>query len=214
MPRQPILVQRANQASAAQLAASITGQEELKASQHVDVALLTASELPQELREAVFALWERNMRTLYVESSFGWDPTSKERELFHTTSRFIVVCPTDNASMISQSDVIAYTMFRFDREDGQNVVYCYELQVHEKAQRMGLGKYLMQQLASIGRTWHMKKIMLTCLKANSAAKRFYITSGFELDPTSPEYISSDEEIDEGQIDETVNVDYEILSVLL
>ncbi|OCH95791.1 hypothetical protein OBBRIDRAFT_787999 [Obba rivulosa] len=201
-------------ASAIQLAASLVDQEKLKTLWNIDVSILTSTELLLGQQEAVFTLWEKNMHSLYVDSSFGWDPPSKKRELFHPLSRFIVLHQIDDSASVGslQKDLIAFAMFRFEREDGQNELYCYELQVHEKTRRMGLGRYLMQQLASIGRNWHMEKIVLTCLKANVNARSFYVASGFELDPTSPEYVSADEDGETSQ--NNVVADYEILSRLL
>jgi N-alpha-acetyltransferase 40 len=56
---------------------------------------------------------------------FGWDPVSKQRELFDPLSRFILVHQQSqnlgdgNAS----KRLVAYTMFRFDMEEGEEVVY-------------------------------------------------------------------------------------------
>lgn len=48
----------------------------------------------------------------YVGSSYGWDPRSKKKELFHAESRFILVHQTEAPGLL-----IAYTMFRFDDEE-------------------------------------------------------------------------------------------------
>jgi hypothetical protein len=65
----------------------------------------------------------------YVDSSFGWDPTSKRRELFDSASRFVLVRqigpPESVESQPISKPLIAYTMFRFDREARENVVYWY-----------------------------------------------------------------------------------------
>ena len=92
--------------------------------------------------------------------------------------------------------LVAYTMFRFDREDGEDVVYwyvnsgavlcirvyllfffSYELQVSKDAQQRGIGRMLMQLLSHIGGKWGMRKVMLTALKRNTAALRFYQSAG-------------------------------------
>lgn len=58
----------------------------------------------------------------YVNSSFGWAPRSKKQEMFDARSRFIIAYQED-----SPTNIVAYTMFRFDREEHQDVVYWYAL---------------------------------------------------------------------------------------
>lgn len=133
----------------------------------------------------------------YVNSVFGWDPVSKRQELFDPLSRFILVRqkPQELNNDHTPKQLVAYTMFRFDREEGEEVVYwcvnlntdpeasvhpnfsSYELQVSKNAQKRGLGKKLTQQLADIGSKWGMQKVMLTALKRNTAAIGFYKSTG-------------------------------------
>jgi N-alpha-acetyltransferase 40 len=61
----------------------------------------------------------------YVDSSFGWDPTSKRGELFDSASRFVLVRQIGPPKSVESQPLIAYTMFRFDREARENVVYWY-----------------------------------------------------------------------------------------
>jgi ribosomal protein S18 acetylase RimI-like enzyme len=56
--------------------------------------------------------------------------------------------------------------------------FSYELQVSKDAQQRGLGKTLTQQLSNIGSKWGMRKVMLTALKRNTAALRFYQSTGY------------------------------------
>ncbi|KIK28487.1 hypothetical protein PISMIDRAFT_673495 [Pisolithus microcarpus 441] len=116
------------------------------------------------------------MYTLYVNSSFGWAPRSKKQEMFDARSRFIIAYQEDTPTL-NPPNIVAYTMFRFDKEEHQNVVYCYELQVSESARHCGLGKLLTQKLSDIGATWGMEKVMLTVFKANQSAFSFYSSVG-------------------------------------
>ncbi|KAI9508779.1 acyl-CoA N-acyltransferase [Russula earlei] len=125
------------------------------------------------------------MRQMYTKSSMGWDPPSKKRELFHLNSRF--------------PPIVAYSMFRFDVEDGECVLYCYELQVSRLVQRGGIGKTLMECLYNIARRWSMQKVMLTVFKQNQTAFLFYRAIGFNV------------ESDEEWVDEEEDVDYWIMS---
>ncbi|KAG6845785.1 hypothetical protein H0H87_003839 [Tephrocybe sp. NHM501043] len=134
-------------------------------------------------------------------SSFGWNPTSKQDELFHRLSRFILIYAAD--------DLVAFTMFRFEYEDKEELLYCYELQIRESHWRKGLGKLLIQILERIGVEWGMEKVMLTVFKVNEDAIKFYHALGFTMDESSPGYLEEDDDMDTVE-----GVDYEILSMRL
>ncbi|KAI8980654.1 acyl-CoA N-acyltransferase [Trametes punicea] len=177
-----------------------------------DVPSLTAGEQKQ-----IWDLWEANMRSLVESSSFGWNPKKKRKELFHRNARFILVYDGDRAAQNGGTDrPIAFSMFRFERDQGEDLLYCYELQVSQAFRRSGLGHFLVDKLTEIGKHYGMSKIMLTVLKGNIDARRFYSKAGFELDPTSPEYESPSEELEElsDNGDEEATYDYEILSKVL
>ncbi|KAJ3480871.1 hypothetical protein NLI96_g8047 [Meripilus lineatus] len=125
----------------------------------------------------------------------GWDPESKKEELFHSESRFIISRLNDETS---GERIAGFVMFRFEKDYGQKLLYCYELQISPTFQRSGLGRFFVQCLTRLASHWHMDVVMLTVLKVNEAAMKFYEAMGFERDPVSPEP-------EEG-------ADYEILSV--
>lgn len=214
-------VRRANKASAAELSQS------LESSSNFMCEVRATSDLSADERAAIWATLQDNMQDMYVDSSWGWDPAAKQEELFHTYSRFILarnqdVITNDTTNEAGQRPIIAYVMFRFDREEDEDVAYCYELQVCKDMRRSGLGRFLMHQLQSISTRWHMEKVMLTVFKHNSIARQFYTRLGFEVDETSPEYEASDdagnEDEDEdgltGEGDDEEEYDYEILSLSL
>lgn len=105
--------------------------------------------------------------------------------MFDPLSRFILargLSKSIDPAAFSCTPVVAYAMFRFDREAKQNVVYwcahffaavkapcyivhhSYELQVSVAARRLRLGQHLMKQLERIGRGTGMSKVMLTVQK--------------------------------------------------
>jgi len=64
----------------------------------------------------------------YATSSFGWDPSSKKEEMFHPQARLVLCERCDDAfsssePFPSESRIVAYTIFRFEREAKQDVVY-------------------------------------------------------------------------------------------
>ncbi|PFH54539.1 hypothetical protein AMATHDRAFT_135022, partial [Amanita thiersii Skay4041] len=153
------------------------------------ISVVHASELGDHDRESIWSIFETNMHDAYINSSFGWEPEHKIKELFHPLSRFLLV---------SRERIVAYCMLRFEVEESEAIVYCYEVQVSPAIQRMGLGKRLMQLVLQIATVWHMDRIMLTVFKSNKGAFELYRGLGFRVDETSP-----------GQCGE--EVEYEILS---
>jgi len=142
-------------------------------------------------------------------SSFGWDPNSKCTEIFHKKSRFLVYSCANSEEQAElkweSSEVAAFACFRFEGDPDlggtiREVLYCYELQVAAALQGSGLGSVLLAQMERIGRCWGMERVLLTVLKENTRALRFYSRKGFQIDDTSP---APDEAMD-----------YEIMALLL
>ncbi|EJD55613.1 acyl-CoA N-acyltransferase [Auricularia subglabra TFB-10046 SS5] len=205
-------VTEANKASAAQLQGSVPSPRELNNDSYT-FELFKASSLSPAHRTAVWRIFEENMRSKYTASSFGWDPPQKKRELFHKDSRFIL-------AHSSSGELAAFTMFRFDTEEGMNgdedaVVYCYELQVSSRTRKLGLGAALMRDLESLARDWKMLKVMLTCFLTNVDAMAFYKRVGFSVDPISPSQQQNSEGDEDDEWEDEASseapADYEILS---
>ena len=54
----------------------------------------------------------------------GWDTEDKRSELFHADSRFIVVYrEPDSEDEKIQNELLGFAMFRFDFEQGENIIY-------------------------------------------------------------------------------------------
>lgn len=122
----------------------------------------------------------------------GWDPPSKKLELFHSDSRFVLLRRSQAQDGLEhlheELPILAYSMFRFDMEDDECVLYwygrlsmssysswgthllcSYELQVSQSAQRSGMGKTLIECLCDIARQWNMRKVMLTVFKGENVS---------------------------------------------
>jgi len=70
-------------------------------------------------------------------------------------------------------DPVAFLCFRFVLEGALEVLYVYELQLEERAQRRGLGRHLMMCAELAARKLGMQAVVLTVLKANASALAFY-----------------------------------------
>ena len=60
----------------------------------------------------------------------GWDPPSKKKELFHRNSRFVLLRRSQaqdglelDQQLHEELPILAYSMFRFEMEVGECVLY-------------------------------------------------------------------------------------------
>ncbi|KAL7414834.1 acyl-CoA N-acyltransferase [Mrakia frigida] len=172
-----------------------------------DLTVRRAPYTPAE-KTSIFSIFSSNMKSFYVDSSFGWKPLVKKAELFHSQARYIVARRSPSSF---SGEVAGYLGWRFvvdeTVEGGEDaVVYLYELSISPKHQKMGLGRILVEGVEELGRKAGMKKVVLTSLKKNLGAVAFYSRMGYEIDPTSPSRSEPDEDQNE--------FDYEILSKTL
>jgi ribosomal protein S18 acetylase RimI-like enzyme len=141
-----------------------------------------ASSLTDLERRETFALFESNMKSFYEQSSWGYSPSQKRQEMFHTDARYLLAHHSDSGLLC------AFAHFRFDVDDegDEPLVYLYELQVATDSQGVGLGRRLMQLLELICRSFHLSRIMLTVFLSNEGAIRFYTDAlGYSVDDSSP-----------------------------
>ncbi|CAA7266508.1 unnamed protein product [Cyclocybe aegerita] len=192
-------VKFANKASSTRLANVISSTYDLPALP-CTVVVCHSNELKKSECSAIWDIFEVNMRELYTPSSFGWNPESKRKELFHSLSRFLLVYKTGD------SNILAFVMFRFETDYDEDIIYCYDIHVSSAAQGLGLGKKLLGELVKLCGEYQMERIFLTVLKANQRAAKLYKSIGFTLDPTSPGYVEEG-----GSMEDVEDMDYEILS---
>nr|XP_015290037.2 N-alpha-acetyltransferase 40 isoform X2 [Macaca fascicularis] len=126
-----------------------------------------------------FDLTKTNMQTMYEQSEWGWKDREKREEM--TDDRAWYLIAWENSSV-----PVAFSHFRFDVECGDEVLYCYEVQLESKVRRKGLGKFLIQILQLMANSTQMKKVMLTVFKHNHGAYQFFREAlQFEIDDSSP-----------------------------
>lgn len=86
----------------------------------------------------------------------------------------------------STSHVCAFTSLMPTLEEGQPVVYCYEIHLKPELRGTGLASLLMGLLETVARNVEvMEKVMLTVFTCNTRALGFYRRCGFETDDMSP-----------------------------
>uniref|UniRef100_A0A8C6WBY6 N-alpha-acetyltransferase 40 n=1 Tax=Nannospalax galili TaxID=1026970 RepID=A0A8C6WBY6_NANGA len=126
-----------------------------------------------------FDLTKTNMQTMYEQSEWGWKDREKREEMMDDRAWYLIAWE-------DSSIPVAFSHFRFDVECGDEVLYCYEVQLENKVRRKGLGKFLIQILQLMANSTQMKKVMLTVFKHNHGAYQFFREAlQFEIDDSSP-----------------------------
>ncbi|NXI71676.1 NAA40 acetyltransferase, partial [Anseranas semipalmata] len=129
--------------------------------------------------EWAFELTKTNMQTLYEQSEWGWKDREKREELTDDRAWYLI-------AREAGAGPVAFSHFRFDVECGDEVLYCYEVQLESRVRRRGLGKFLIQILQLVANSTQMKKVMLTVFKHNHGAYQFFREAlQFDIDDTSP-----------------------------
>ncbi|KAM3188420.1 hypothetical protein ACTXT7_000246 [Hymenolepis weldensis] len=160
------------------------------------VKCIHSSDLSSDEKSKIFNILERNMKDLYIKSSWGWDGESKLIELFAQESRLLVCYPSQLKQTCdigrherppsltpSDKDPCAFVHFRFEVDARRAVLYCYEIQVLDKIRGMRLGQNLLQILYKISEVNKLTRVMLTVFKFNSSAYAFFGKNGFKVDST-------------------------------
>lgn len=130
--------------------------------------------------DACFSLVEETSRRDYEGSSRGWDAPSKRREMRDADLRYVLV--KDPSSQVQAFASLMPTL-----EEGQPVVYCYEIHLRPALRGTGLAGRLMRMLEAVAAaTGVAEKVMLTVFTCNARAGGFYRRCGFERDGISPQ----------------------------
>lgn len=129
--------------------------------------------------EACFSLVEETSQKDYATSSLGWKPKAKRKEMRDPDLRYIIVKdPT--------GQICGYTSFMPTMEEGEAVIYCYEIHLKSHLRGTGLARLLMGLLETVASNVSViQKVMLTVFTSNTRALDFYQRLGFEVDDISP-----------------------------
>ncbi|UKZ75402.1 hypothetical protein TrVFT333_003087 [Trichoderma virens FT-333] len=188
---------------------------------------LSSHDLTKDDFRTCFGIIETTSGADYKNSSVGWHPGMKKKEMKSPDLRYILVKDDGGA-------VKGFTSLMPTFENHEPVLYCYEVHLLPELQgqvpsllsiqlssllfipifkaylstlpaRSGLGKYLMNQLITIAENIpSTKKVMLTCFTSNFNGLKFYEKLGFTKDDFSPR----DRTLRGGKV---VRPDYVILS---
>ncbi|KAM6188584.1 N-alpha-acetyltransferase 40 isoform 2-T2 [Sarcoramphus papa] len=146
---------------------------------NVTIECKRVSGLEPATLEWAFDLTKTNMQTLYEQSEWGWKEREKREELRDDRAWYLIAREPG-------AGPVAFSHFRFDVECGDEVLYCYEVQLESRVRRRGLGKFLLQILQLVANSTQMKKVMLTVFKHNHGAYQFFREAlQFEVDAASP-----------------------------
>ncbi|KAM0724578.1 N-alpha-acetyltransferase 40 [Formica fusca] len=143
----------------------------------IKLSCVRARDAQPECLSWIFDIMERNMKDMYEQSTWGWDVAEKQAELTEEMAWYLVASCNDK--------FLGFSHFRFDIDNGDVVLYCYELQLEPEVRRKGLGRFMMSALESMAYQNQMLKIVLTVFKRNLLAIQFFYTLGYKLDNSSP-----------------------------
>ncbi|XP_015128476.1 N-alpha-acetyltransferase 40 isoform X2 [Gallus gallus] len=106
---------------------------------NVSIECKRVASLERATVDWAFELTKTNMQTLYEQSEWGWKDREKRDELTDERAWFLI-------AREPSARPVAFSHFRFDVECGDEVLYCYEVQLESQVRRRGLGKFLLQIL--------------------------------------------------------------------
>ncbi|CCC06560.1 unnamed protein product [Sordaria macrospora k-hell] len=154
-----------------------------KTNNQYTISLVRSDKLSKEELQACFDLVKETSYDDYQNSKDKWQPRKKMEEMKSPGLRYVLV--QDNKSENGGS-IRAFTSLMPTYEEGQPVVYCYEIHLKPELQGSGLGSLLMGFHVIVATNLPpITKVMLTCFLSNERALGFYKRHGFETDDISP-----------------------------
>ncbi|KAK3322020.1 acyl-CoA N-acyltransferase [Apodospora peruviana] len=143
------------------------------------ISLRRAAYMGEDNISACFNLIKETSQKDYENSSTKWRPEKKLAEMRSPELRYVLVRDESD-------DVRGFTSLMPTFEEGQPVVYCYEIHLKPELQGTGLASLLMDLHTTVARNLPpITKVMLTCFVGNKRGLAFYRKLGFEEDAISP-----------------------------
>ncbi|KAF6814708.1 N-acetyltransferase [Colletotrichum sojae] len=144
--------------------------------------LRSSGRLSDDELRACYDLVEQTSGADYRASAGGWKPAQKMREMRSPELRYVLVTEAADEG----GRICGFTSLMPTFEEGEPVVYCYEIHLMEELRGTGMGRKLMDiQIAVAQSIPIVEKVMLTCFVANVSARAFYEKLGFSRDAISP-----------------------------
>ncbi|KAI7549234.1 hypothetical protein KC331_g3926 [Hortaea werneckii] len=143
----------------------------------------SANSMSTHYLDLCFSLIETTSVQDYKNSSFGWYPKRKKKEMKEKGMRYVLIEK-------DHPDEPLHGFLSFlpthDSSPSVPVLYIYEIHLREIARGKGNAKILMQTAMEVAKNLGVEKVMLTCFLSNKKALRFYRKCGFRVDACSPE----------------------------
>jgi GNAT superfamily N-acetyltransferase len=131
---------------------------------------------PCELGEWALDLTSRNMKGI-CEGNWAWNEKAKEHELREYAANFLFA--------ISDGVPVGFVHFRFEQQNGEFVLFIYDVQVEPEIQRRGLGSHLVTGCEFIALEKKAPSVM-TQVFIDSPGKAFFEKLGYRPHSCSPE----------------------------
>ncbi|KAL0476485.1 NAA40 [Acrasis kona] len=132
-----------------------------------------AHKLSSHAERQILDILESNMKPLYLDSKVKWSLDQKRDEMTFHNMRFLVCAER------SSNQIVGFSTFMFDEEDGEAVLYLYELQVRGKNRKQGIATHLMSLVEDIALTTGMSHVVLTVFLKNTVAMSMYVKRGYK-----------------------------------
>ena len=150
------------------------------------IRFTTASAIEPEDLERCLTLVERTSGAAYRNSNIGWSATKKRAEMKLPDMKYLLFTTNEGFAGYSPSYRIQVVCsFMLTYEDGNPVIYIYEIHMKPKLRGRGVGQKLMGMVEDIGRDAGVKKSMLTVFMCNVSGRSWYERMGYMVDEFSP-----------------------------
>ncbi|MCL7050534.1 hypothetical protein MKW94_025791 [Papaver nudicaule] len=159
----------------------------------------TGSCLNSSKKQYIQKLLKVNMEVAYGPEEWVFEEKVKRREMVAHDARYVFVRETaDNAAALSNdrggggNGFVGFVQYRFVLEEEVPVMYVYELQLEQRVQGKGLGRFLMELVEVIAYENRMSAVMLTVQRGNAFAMDFYMSKlRYVISSNSPSQMGFD-----------------------